>query len=111
MTAEIVIVDDVKEWRVRLRSFLEVIPSFRGVAEAVDGLEAVEKAAKPPNRDSRHRNAAPNGIEAARRIRVASPQSGILFLTQEHDSEIKAAALNTGAAAYLNTRLRTSAHH
>ena len=40
------IVDDFKEWRLRLRSFLELIPGFRVVCEAADGLEAVEKAAQ-----------------------------------------------------------------
>jgi len=35
------------------------------------------------------------------KIDRASPQSGIIFLTQEHDSDIRAAALATGAAAYL----------
>ena len=101
--AEIMIVDDFKEWRLRLRSFLELIPGFRVVAEAANGLEAVEKAAQwlpdivlldigMPNL---------NGIEAAPRIRRVSPQSGIIFLTQEHDSDIRAAALAAGAAAYL----------
>jgi transposase len=31
VTAEILIVDDFKEWRLRLRSFLELIPGFRVV--------------------------------------------------------------------------------
>ncbi len=103
MTAEIMIVDDFKEWRLRLRSFLELVPGFRVVDEAADGLEAVEKAAQWLPDIVLLDIGMPllNGIEAAPRIRRASPQSGIIFLTQEHDSDIRAAALATGAAACL----------
>lgn len=103
MTAEIMIVDDFKEWRLRLRSFLELIPGFRVVAEAANGFEAIEKAAQWLPDIVLLDIGMPilNGIEAAPRIRKESPQSGIIFLTQEHDSDIRAAALATGAAAYL----------
>jgi len=96
------IVDDLKEWRLRLRSFLERIPGFRVVAEAANGLEAVQKAAQLHPDIVLLDIGMPllNGIEAAPRIRRAS-QSGIIFLTQENDSDIRAAALATGAAAYL----------
>jgi len=104
MTAEIMIVDDFKEWRLRLRSFLELIPGFRVVCEAADGLEAVEKAAQWLPDIVLLDIGLPllNGIEAAPRIRRASPLSRIIFLTQEHDSDIRAAALASGAAAYLS---------
>ena len=97
------IVDDFKEWRLRVRSFLELIPGFRVVAEAANGLEAIEKAAQLLPDIVLLDIGMPllNGIEAAPRIRRASPESEIIFLTQEHNSEIKAAALATGAAAYL----------
>lgn len=102
-TVDILIVDDFEKWRLRLRSFLELIPGFRVVAEAADGLEAIEKAAQlhpdivlldigMPNL---------NGIKAAPRIQRASPRSVIIFLTQENDNDIRAAALASGAAAYL----------
>lgn len=100
---EIMIVDDFCEWRIRLRSLLELIPGCHVVAEACDGLEAVEKAAQlfpdivlldigMPNL---------NGIEAAPLIQRVSPQSEIIFLTQQHDSDIRASALEAGAAAYV----------
>ena len=100
---EIMIVDDYKEWRLRLRSFLELLPGFRVVGEAADGVEAVEKAAQLLPDIVLLDIGMPllNGIEAAPRIRRASPESGIIFLTQEHDSDIRAAALATGSAAYL----------
>ena len=74
MTAvEVMIVDDSKEWRLQVRRFLGPMPGFRVVAEAANGLEAVQKAAQllpdivlldigMPLLD---------GIEAARRIRRA----------------------------------------
>lgn len=101
--AQVLIVDDCKEWRLRMRSFLELIPGFRVVAEAANGLEGLEKAAKWLPDIVLLDIGMPllNGIEAAPRIRRASPRSGIIFLTQEDDSDIRAAALATGAAAYL----------
>lgn len=42
-----------------------------------------------------------NGIEAARRIRKLSPNSKILFFTQDCSREIAEGALRTGANGYL----------
>lgn len=101
--AKIMIVDDLGEWRKRLRSFLEQIPGFRVVEEAANGIEAIEKAAQVLPDIVLLDIGMPllNGIEAAPRIRKVSPKSKIIFLTQEHDSDIRAAALAAGAAAYL----------
>jgi len=43
---EIMIVDDFKEWRTQLHRFLELLAGFYVVAEAANGLEAVDKAAR-----------------------------------------------------------------
>ena len=42
-----------------------------------------------------------NGIEAANKIREATPQSKIIFVTQDGDADLKAAALAAGAEAYV----------
>lgn len=43
-----------------------------------------------------------NGIEAAKAIRQKmSPESAIIFVTQEDDCDIRNSALGLGAAAYL----------
>ena len=42
-----------------------------------------------------------NGIEAARRIRQLSPNSKILFLSQNNDLAVVQAALGTGALGYV----------
>jgi DNA-binding NarL/FixJ family response regulator len=73
------------------------------IAEVSDGLEAVQKAAelKPdlvlldiglPTLD---------GIKVARQIRKLSPESKIVFLSQESSAEIVEEALNTGPCGYL----------
>ena len=42
-----------------------------------------------------------NGIETARRIRKAAPESKILFLSQESDFDVARAALNAGGHGYV----------
>jgi len=42
-----------------------------------------------------------NGIEAANKIREVTPQSRIVFVTQDGDADLKAAALAAGAEAYV----------
>jgi len=48
MTNEIriLVADDFEDWRVRIRELLSFRPAWRVVAEAADGLEAVQKAAE-----------------------------------------------------------------
>ena len=102
-TTRILVVDDYGPWRSLLRSQLEADSSFQVIAEAVNGFEAIEKAAQL------HPDAVLldvgmpllNGIEAAPRIREVSPGSKIIFLTQQQDNDIRTAALATGAEGYL----------
>ncbi len=42
-----------------------------------------------------------NGIEAASRIRQLSPDSKIVILTQNADEDLRTAALQAGALAYV----------
>jgi len=101
--AQILLVDDCKGWRERLRSMLEVIPDYRIVGQAGDGVEAIEKAAQLYPDIVLLDIGIPilNGIEVARRIVRTSPNSKILFVTQENDSDIRTTALATGAKGYL----------
>ena len=101
--AQILVVDDCKQWREKLRSMLEAVPGYQVVAEAGDALEAVQKAAQLHPEIVLLDIGMPilNGIEAAPRIRRASPHSKIVFVTQESDHDIRIAALATGAEGYL----------
>jgi len=84
-------------------SMLQTRPELRVIAEAADGLEAIQKAQKLepdlilldiglPNL---------NGIEAAIRIRQVAAGAKIIFLTQNSDKDIVLAALGTGAHGYV----------
>jgi DNA-binding NarL/FixJ family response regulator len=97
------LVDDFEQWRLAARSILEKVPAFRVISEASDGLEAVEKAATMLPDVIVLDIGMPllNGIEAARRIRQSSPESRIVFLTENDDEDVKCAALATDAMGYV----------
>ena len=104
LSIRILIADDFKDWRRQVHSQLQARPAWQVIAEASDGSEAVQKAEelKPdlivldvglPNL---------SGIEAARQIRQRSPNSEIIFLSQNSDLEVVRAALGTGALGYVH---------
>lgn len=104
MTTRILIVDDFQPFRNTLRSILERDSSLRVIGEACDGMEAIEKAAtlRPDVLLLDIGMPRLNGIEAAKAIRQKmSPESAIIFVTQEDDCDIRNSALGLGAAAYL----------
>ena len=99
----ILVVDDFKDWLRQVRLLLQSRPECQVIAEASDGSEAVQKAEelKPdlivldvglPNL---------SGIEAAQQIRQRSPNSEIIFLSQNSDLDVVRAALDTGALGYV----------
>jgi DNA-binding NarL/FixJ family response regulator len=73
------------------------------VGEARDGLEAVEKAEELQPDLILLDVGLPklNGIEAARRIRTVSPESKILFVSQESSADMVQEALRLGALGYV----------
>ena len=104
LITRILVVDDCEPWRKSVRSILECNPSFQVIGEARDGIEAIGKAAmfRPDVVLLDVGMPRLNGIEAARQIKQkACPESTIVFLTQEDDCDIRSAALDTGAAAYV----------
>ncbi len=103
LSIRILIADDFEDWRRQVHLLLQARPAWQVVAEASDGSEAVQKAEelKPdlilldigfPNL---------NGIEAARQIRQRSPNSKIIFLSQNSELDIVRAALGAGALGYV----------
>jgi DNA-binding NarL/FixJ family response regulator len=102
-TIKILVVDDFAQCRSMLRSQLEANSGFQVIAEAINGREAIEKAAQLHPDVVLLDIGMPlmNGLEAAPRIRRASPASRIIFVTQQQDDDIRTAALATGADGYL----------
>jgi CheY-like chemotaxis protein len=101
--AQVMLVDDFKPWRLKLRSILEAIPGISVVSEAGNGFEAIEMASRLLPDIVLLDIGMPllNGLEAAPIIRRASPRSKLIFLTQEHDSDFRTAAVAVGADGYL----------
>jgi DNA-binding NarL/FixJ family response regulator len=99
----ILVVEDFPDFRRFIRSTLEERFDLRVVAEVSDGLEAVQEAAelKPDLILMDIGLPTINGIEAARKIRRLSPESKIVFLSQESSAEIVEEALSTGASGYV----------
>jgi DNA-binding NarL/FixJ family response regulator len=101
--ARTLVVDDVDDFRHFLCLTLQEKTQCEVVGEASDGLQAVLQA------EELHPDLilldlglpTLNGMEAARRIRRASPNSKILFVTQNSSPEIAQGALQLGACGYL----------
>ena len=103
VNVRILVADDYAAWRAYVSRLLKAHPEWQIICEALDGLQAVAKAAElQPNiilLDMEMPGL--SGIEAAKRIRQAAPDSTIIFVTQNNDREIKNVALATGAKGYV----------
>ena len=102
-SVRILVVDDYEPFRRFVCSTLERRPDLQIIGEASDGLEAVQKAEDLQPDLILLDIGLPtlNGIEVARRIRELSPQSKILFVSQETSVHIVQAALAEGAKGYV----------
>jgi DNA-binding NarL/FixJ family response regulator len=99
----VLVVEDYEPWRRFVSTTLQSQPKLQVIGVAVDGLEAVQKAEELqpdlivldiglPSLD---------GIEAARRIRKLSPESKILFISQESSADVVQETLALGALGYV----------
>ena len=97
------VVEDGEDFRRFLCSTLMETTECEIVGEASDGLQAVNQAEKLQPDLILLDLGLPilNGIQAARRIRQLSPNSKILFISQNSSPEIAQGALNVGAHGYL----------
>ena len=99
----VLVVDDYESWRRVTATTLLGVPQSEVVAEASDGFQTLQLA----------RQLRPdlivldiglpqlNGIEVARTIRNQSPNSKILFMSENRSPDIVEAALSTGACGYV----------
>jgi DNA-binding NarL/FixJ family response regulator len=95
--------DDFEPWRVYLRSLLQRRSELKVVGEAIDGLDAVEKAQELQPDVVLLDISMPrlNGLEAAERIRAIAPLSRILFVSVERSADFAEAAIAAGAKGYI----------
>ncbi len=99
----VLVVDDHEIARRGIRSVLSSDASLDVVWEAADGEEAVQRAAELHPSIILLDITLPrmSGIQAARRIRIVSPESRIIFLSQHDSIQIAKDALSVGAEGYV----------
>jgi DNA-binding NarL/FixJ family response regulator len=107
LPVRVLIVEDFIPFRQFVCSKLATKPELQVVGEASDGLESVQKAEglKPGLILLDIGLPSLNGIEAARQIRKLSPESKIIFVSQESSADVIQEALSLGGWGYvLKTR-------
>jgi DNA-binding NarL/FixJ family response regulator len=99
----ILIADDHAVVRAGLRTLLESRTRWQVCAEAADGRDAVEKAAKHKPHIAILDIGMPllNGVETARQIRKASPATEILILTMHESDDLVQQVVEAGARGYI----------
>ena len=102
-TFRVLVVDDYDPWRAFVASTLKNQSKLRIIAEARDGLEAVQKAQELQPDLILLDIGLPtiNGLEAARRILQYAPETKILFVSEQRSPDIAREALRTGAGGYV----------
>jgi CheY-like chemotaxis protein len=100
----ILLVEDFEPFRQFVRLALQPRADFKIVGEAVDGLEAVQKAKELQPDVILLDIGLPrlNGMAAAEQIRVLAPQSKLLFISLESSSAVVEEAFRLGARGYLH---------
>ncbi|HXW62483.1 MAG TPA: response regulator transcription factor [Candidatus Acidoferrales bacterium] len=95
----VLIVDDFEPFRRLVCSILKGRSEFRVIAQASDGLQAVQKAEEHQPDLILLDIGLPilNGMMVARRVRKLAPTSRILFLTQDPSPAVVQEALDLGA--------------
>jgi DNA-binding NarL/FixJ family response regulator len=98
MSKRILLVDDFEPWRRFVCSTVQTEPELKLICEVSDGQAAIHKAKelKPDLLLLDIGLPKLNGIAAAREIRKSSPESKILFLSQESSADVRREALAVG---------------
>jgi two-component system, NarL family, nitrate/nitrite response regulator NarL len=99
----ILIVDDFLPWQRFVAAIVGSEIDLKIVSVAVDGLEAAKKAKELQPDVILMDISLPvmNGIESTRQIRVLSPESKILFLSEHRDPSLIQATFEAGGSGYV----------
>jgi two-component system, NarL family, nitrate/nitrite response regulator NarL len=99
----ILVVDDFLPWQRFVAITFESETDLTIVSVAFDGLEAAKKAKELLPDVILMDVSLPimNGIESTRQIRVLSPESKILFLSEHRDPNLIQAAFEAGGSGYV----------
>lgn len=102
-TTKILVVDDFQPWHQFALEILKHEKNLTIVAFASDGREAVEKAVQWQPEIILMDVSLPvmSGFEATSRIRAASPNSRILFVSEHRGSDLVQMAFDVGGAGYI----------
>jgi DNA-binding NarL/FixJ family response regulator len=103
LSSTILVVDDYEPFRRVVCQTLGEESKYLVVGQASDGQEALRKAAELQPDLVLLDITLPilHGIAVARRMRDFSPESKVLFLSQESDADVVREALNLGFAGYV----------
>jgi len=101
--ARVLVVDDHALLRTGVANIINLEPTLEVVAEAANGLDAIEayRAQRPDVVLMDLRMPEMEGVEAVRRIREMDPQARVIVLTTYDADEDIARALQAGAKAYI----------
>ena len=102
-SSRVLVVEDSEPFRKFICSALREKSELQIVGEVSDGLQAVQRAEELQPDLIVLDIGLPtlNGIEASRRISALSPESKILFVSQESSIDVVEEALRTGARGYI----------
>jgi len=102
-TFHVLVVDDHKAWRELIIAAIGQLQGIVVVGEAADGLSAVDQAKRisPDLVTLDIRLPQLNGIEVCKQIRVHSPKSKILCVSENRLPEIVEEAFKVGASGYV----------
>jgi DNA-binding NarL/FixJ family response regulator len=101
MPTTVLIVDDSESIRIAVRALFEAEPEFSVIGEAVNGLDAINKAdeLEPDLIVLDLSMPIMNGLEAAESIKSTSPSTPIYILTAHGGPEVDRAAKAAGVDA------------
>jgi DNA-binding NarL/FixJ family response regulator len=108
MTVTVLIADDQDLVRAGFRALVDSAPDLAVVAEAGDGLSAVQAAGRTRPRVALMDIRMPrlDGVEATRRTLAASPETRVIMLTTFDLDEYVYGALRAGASGFLLKDIR-----